>query len=85
MLSASVATLDRLLKPVRATVAGRRKLRRRLSPGRNIPVGTFADWNRPPPVFLEIDLFQQAPLLSLITSRSDPKFQRTLPFFSDNG
>ena len=28
MLSASVATLDRLLKPVRATVAGRRKRRR---------------------------------------------------------
>ncbi len=56
VLSASAATLDRLLKPVRATVAGRRKRRRRLSPGRNIPVRTFADWNRPPPGFLEIDL-----------------------------
>ena len=56
VLSASAATLDRLLKPVRATVAVRRKRRRRLSPGRNIPVGTFADWNRPPPGFLEIDL-----------------------------
>ncbi len=56
MLSASTATLDRLPKPVRATVAGRRKRRRRLSPGRNIPVRTFADWNRPPPGFLEIDL-----------------------------
>ena len=56
VLSASAATLDRLLKPVRATVAGRRKRRRRLSPGRNIPVRTFVDWNRPPPGFLEIDL-----------------------------
>ena len=26
------------------------------SPGRNIPVRTFADWNAPPPGFLEIDL-----------------------------
>ena len=56
VLSASAATLDRLLKPVRSTVVGRRKRRRRLSPGRNIPVRTFADWNRPPPGFLEIDL-----------------------------
>ena len=43
VLSASAATLDRLLKPVRARVAGRRKPRWRLSPGRNIPVRTFAD------------------------------------------
>ena len=56
VLSASTATLDRLLKPVKATVVGWRKRRRRLSPGRNIPVRTFADWNRPPPGFLEIDL-----------------------------
>ena len=54
--SASAATLDRLLKPVKAKVAGRRKRRRRLSPGRNIPVRTCADWNRPPPGFLGIDL-----------------------------
>ena len=56
LLAASAATLDRLLKSVRATVAGRRKRRRNLSAGRNIPVRTFADWNRPPPGFLEIDL-----------------------------
>lgn len=48
LLAASAATLDRLLKPVRARVAGRRKRRRNLSAGRNIPVRTFADWNRPP-------------------------------------
>ena len=54
LLSASAATLDRLLKPVRATVASRRKRRRNLSAGRNIPVRTFTDWNRPPPGFLEL-------------------------------
>ena len=56
LLAASAATLDRLLKPVRSTVSGRRRRRRNLSTGRNIPVRTFVDWNRPPPGFLEIDL-----------------------------
>ena len=56
LLNASAGTLDRLLKPIRATVASRRKRRRNLSAGRHIPVRTFADWNRPPPGFLEIDL-----------------------------
>ena len=56
LLSASAATLDRLLKPVRVTVASRRKRRRNLQRGRHIPVRTFADWNKPPPGFLEIDL-----------------------------
>ncbi len=56
LLSASAATLDRLLKPVRTTVSGRRKRRRNLSARRNIPVRTFADWHWPPPGFLEIDL-----------------------------
>ena len=56
LLAASAATLDRLLIPVRATVASRRKRRRNLQRGRHIPVRTFADWNRPPPGFLEIGL-----------------------------
>ena len=56
LLAASAATLDRLLKPVRATVASRHKRRRNLPRGRHIPVRTFADWNRPPPGYLEIDL-----------------------------
>ena len=56
LLSASAATLDRLLQPIR-TPAGRKLRRRRHhSPGRNIPVRTFADWHAPPPGFLEIDL-----------------------------
>ena len=37
-------------------MVSRRKRRRNLSAGRNIPVRTFTDWNRPPPGFLEIDL-----------------------------
>ena len=56
LLAASAATLDRLLKPVRAVVVSRRKRRRNLNRGRHIPVRTFADWDRPPPGFLEIDL-----------------------------
>ena len=56
LLTASAATLDRLLKPVKARVTSRRKRRRNLDRGRHIPVRTFADWNRPPPGYLEIDL-----------------------------
>ena len=56
LLSASAATLDRRLKPVRAIVLSRRKRRRNLNPGRHSPVRTFAAWDRPPPGFLEIDL-----------------------------
>lgn len=56
LLVAGAATLGRLLKPVRATVASRRKCCRNLGAGRHIPVRTFADRNRPPPGFLEIDL-----------------------------
>ena len=56
LLAASAATLDRLLKPVKDTVASRRKRRRNLQRGRHIPVRTFADWNKPPLGYLEIDL-----------------------------
>ena len=57
LLSASAATLDRLLQPIRTPAASRQLRRRREPPpGRNIPVRTFADWNAPPPGFLEIDL-----------------------------
>ena len=56
LLSASAATLDRLLQPIRTPAGRRLRRRRRQSPGRNIPVRTFADWNAPPPGFLEIDL-----------------------------
>ena len=56
LLSASAATLDRLLQPSRTPASRRLRRRRNQSPGRNIPVRTFADWNAPPPGFLEIDL-----------------------------
>ena len=56
LLSASAATLDRLLKPIRPTAGSRRRRRRRPSMGRQIPVRTYNDWNQPPPGFLEIDL-----------------------------
>ena len=55
LLAVSAATLDRLLKPVRAAVVSRRKRRRNLNRGRHVPVRTFADWDHPPPGFLEID------------------------------
>ena len=56
VVSASAATLDRLLGPIRITAGSRRRRRRRANMGRQIPVRTFNDWNRPPPGFLEIDL-----------------------------
>ena len=55
LLSASASTLDRLLKPIRATAGSRRKRRKRPSMGGQVPVRTFADWYKPPPGFLEID------------------------------
>ena len=55
LFSASAAALDRLLKPIRSAAGSRRRRRRRPSMGRQIPVRTFNDWNRPPPGFLEID------------------------------
>ena len=56
LLTASAATLDRLLQPNRTPAARRLRRRRQQSLGRNIPVRTFADWNAPPPGHLEIDL-----------------------------
>ena len=56
LLSASAATLDRLLKPIRPTAGSRRRPRRGRSMGKRVPVRTYNDWNGPPPGFLEIDL-----------------------------
>ena len=55
LLVASAANLDRLLQPIRTPAGRRLRIRRQQSSGRNIPVRTFADWNAPPPGFLEID------------------------------
>ena len=56
LLSASAATLDRLLKPMRPTAGSRRRRKRRSYMGSQVPVRTYNDWNWPPPGFLEIDL-----------------------------
>ena len=56
LLSASAATLDRLLKPIRPTAGSRRRRKRRPYMGIQVPVRTYNDWNWPPPGFLEIDL-----------------------------
>ena len=57
VLSASAATLDRLLRPTRASVSGQR-VRRRAMPAvqRSVPVRTFADWEEPLPGDMEADL-----------------------------
>ena len=58
LLSASHATIDRLLAPARAAVRG--LIRRRKVAGpllrRSIPIRTFADWGDPKPGFMETDL-----------------------------
>ena len=57
VLSASAATLDRVLRPTRASVSGQR-VRRRAMPAvqRNVPVRTFAEWEEPLPGDMEADL-----------------------------
>ena len=57
VLSASAATLDRLLRPTRVSVSGQR-VRRRAMPAvqRNVPVRTFAEWEEPLPGDMEADL-----------------------------
>ena len=57
LLTASAATIDRLLATRRATAGGRRRRpRTRSAASRSIPVRTFADWKEPEPGFLEVDL-----------------------------
>ena len=55
LLSASAATIDRLLTPVRERAQQRKKRKKKTKPSTQIPVRTFADWNQPAPGYLEID------------------------------
>jgi hypothetical protein len=57
VLAASAATIDRMLRPTRASVSGQR-VRRRAVPAvqKNVPVRTFADWEDPLPGDMEADL-----------------------------
>jgi len=58
LLSASAATIDRLLSNAKAGVRGsaRRKPRAKTAVQRQVPVRTFADWNDPRPGHVEVDL-----------------------------
>jgi hypothetical protein len=57
VVAASAATLDRMLRPTRASVAGQR-VRRRAVPAvqKNVPVRTFAEWEDSQPGDMEADL-----------------------------
>ena len=58
VLAMSASTIDRSLRAVREQAGGRRR-RRTVPPSsirRSIPVRTFADWEDPPPGFVEADL-----------------------------
>ena len=55
LLTISPATIDRLLRPIRATAGQRRKRKRTTKSSREIPIRTFADWYDPGPGFLEVD------------------------------
>ena len=57
VLTASAATIDRLLKPARGGI--RKRTAQRSGTAlirRQVPVRTFADWNDPPPGYVEGDL-----------------------------
>ena len=58
VLSASAATLDRLLAGTRASIGREGTTRSKAVPGirRSIPVRTFADWKEPAPGYMEADL-----------------------------
>jgi hypothetical protein len=55
LLTASAATLDRLLASVRSQATNRKKRRSPPKPSLQVPIRTFADWEEPLPGFLEID------------------------------
>ena len=56
LFSASAATIDRLLRPMREQAGSRRKRKQKRKMGSRIPVRTFSDWKEPEPGYLEIDL-----------------------------
>ena len=56
LFSASAATIDRLLRPIREQAGSRRKRKQKRKMGSRIQVRTFSDWKEPEPGYLEIDL-----------------------------
>ena len=55
-LSASAASIDRLLAPVRGQAGRRRRRRRAKKVSKQVAVRTFSDWQAPVPGYLEIDM-----------------------------
>jgi hypothetical protein len=55
LLSASAATIDRLLASVRSTATKRKKRKTATKPSKQVPIRTLADWKEPLPGYLEID------------------------------
>lgn len=55
LLSASAATIDRLLVSVRNNSSRGKKRKTSTKPSRQVAIRTFADWKEPLPGFLEID------------------------------
>jgi hypothetical protein len=56
LLASSASTIDRLLVVARGSASRRTRARAKPAIRRSIPVRTFADWNDPPPGFMEADL-----------------------------
>ena len=56
LFSASAATIDRLLRPIREQAGSRRKRKQKRKMAGRIPVRTFSDRKEPEPGYLEIDL-----------------------------
>jgi len=59
LLSASAATIDRLLQPIRKEVKVKKRTRRKpKKASTNVQIRTFSDWDDPPPGYLEIDFVE---------------------------
>src|SRR5664280_1120208 len=56
LLAMSAATIDRILKGVRASATRQRRRKASTAIRRSVPVRTFSDWNNPAPGFVEADL-----------------------------
>jgi hypothetical protein len=56
LMAVSAASIDRLLQKARGLSSRRAARRAPTALRRSVPIRTYADWNAPPPGFLEIDL-----------------------------
>src|ERR1700733_12586148 len=62
LLAMSAATIDRILKGVRASATGQRRRKGSTAIRRSVPVRTFSDWNNPVPGFVEAEYRTPEPL-----------------------